>query len=316
MNEASLALARFATKRLNGTEYDTAARGTAALDPIALALLRPRGTSSVELSGGGNVKPEDELLFKRSLEILQERGVHKIGTEELVRALVERGDPWVGRWGTAVASGNIAGPARQLAARLRLYGTNPRTIRIGSTVRKGYRIEDLASGLSRYQRSQDDPEARTPTGLRGHVKRSNPAMVNRVLRRVGVLGSFVERLNNDREFLKCMLQQLDPHFRTLQESLRRLRNGGSFSIRFNALPQDLLTDASRGAMGIRNEVGLFERAGWRLRWCSHKGHFYVGTVRGRVPIDCPAHRYGGRKARAKRDSVKASASQQTHTDVI
>lgn len=314
LNEAGRTLHQVAMKRLNGREYDKAARGTTAFDPIALSLLIPRGMSSIQLSIPGDAEPEDELLLKTVLEILRRRGTHNISTEELVRTLVEGGDPWVGRWGRAVTGGNISGPARQLADRLRLYRINPRTIRVGSLrPRKGYRVDDLKSGLSRFQRAQDGPEAAPLIFLRPRTVRPNPELVKRVLARVGVLGTFVGRLKSDREFLKQVLQHPDPHSRSLQENLKLLRSGRGFPIRFSDLPADLLTDASSEAMATRLEASLFENAGWQLRWCRHKDHLYVGSGRGRLPIDCPAHRYGGRKARGfapiygcSSDSAKAA----------
>jgi Protein of unknown function (DUF3631) len=49
--------------------------------------------------------------------------------------------------------GNLHGKeldARGLARRLRRYGAEPRDVRIGNDVRKGYRADDLADAWSRY----------------------------------------------------------------------------------------------------------------------------------------------------------------------
>jgi hypothetical protein len=104
--------------------------------------------AALALSGAG-VGASDSLgslLLADIREVFRERAVDRLFSQDLLQDLCAREErPW-GEWGRG--RGNMS--PRQLAARLRPFGVQPRTLRDGARTAKGYAWEQLADAFARY----------------------------------------------------------------------------------------------------------------------------------------------------------------------
>jgi hypothetical protein len=91
------------------------------------------------------------MLLQAIRETFEARGVDRISTADLLRALVKRDDgPWADLWGRQVAAGEMPGPASKLGRLLRPFGITPRTVRFESDRAKGYLMVDFDDAFARY----------------------------------------------------------------------------------------------------------------------------------------------------------------------
>jgi hypothetical protein len=77
-------------------------------------------------------------------EIAAAREVNRISTRNVLEALIKRkGEPWAALWERDITSGNVRGPAAQLAQLLQPSGIIPQTIREDGTTSKGYKLSSF-----------------------------------------------------------------------------------------------------------------------------------------------------------------------------
>ena len=122
------------------------------------------------LSLHGSVVDQDPgiLLLLHSRELRDERGTDEIATEDLLLALVNRGDdsPWARWWGEDVERGQIKRPGSQLARKLKPFGIEPKQIWVNEGDKKGnkkgYRFSDFEDAWGRYFPSKNGSSPFTP----------------------------------------------------------------------------------------------------------------------------------------------------------
>jgi hypothetical protein len=116
--------------------------------------------AAVELNGGeSDVESLGVLLLRAIRDTFEDRGTDRMLTADLLAVLVAReGEPWGERWGQEcdAASGDEAprGPAAGLAALLRPFGIEPRTLRYkvpgGDRRARGYLLAGFTDAFARY----------------------------------------------------------------------------------------------------------------------------------------------------------------------
>jgi hypothetical protein len=105
--------------------------------------------AAVKLSAEHDANDRSVLLLEHCRDAFADHD--RLATAVLLHALVDRGDdsPWADWWGRDVEAGELKGPGSRLARMLKPYGIEPRPIRLGTEVMRGYQAADFADAWDR-----------------------------------------------------------------------------------------------------------------------------------------------------------------------
>jgi hypothetical protein len=108
--------------------------------------------AAVELHAGVVDQDVGVLLLTHLRELFEEHDADALSTEEVLAALVNRGDdsPWPRWWGEDVERQQTKGPASQLARKLKPYGIKPEQLWLNGGKTRGYRRSDFEDSWGRY----------------------------------------------------------------------------------------------------------------------------------------------------------------------
>lgn len=100
-------------------------------------------------------RPDEGSLGLRLLadirDVFAARATDRLPTEDLLRALIEiETAPWPAWWGHRIEQGDVRGPASKLARLLKPYRVEPRKMRAGAAVTRGYQLADFTDLFDRY----------------------------------------------------------------------------------------------------------------------------------------------------------------------